>query len=116
MGREAQGSLVGPTMATSNDRAAEESYHIDRNSDVIPRKRFRDSISRKARGDDLSDGAGSSTGYKAKPPQSRQSNAPMKPVRCSLVPTCDCPDTDLATPTDGVDPAAAWRLWNDRLG
>ena len=35
----------------------------------------------------------------------------MKLVRCSLLPTCDNPETDLATPTDGVDPNVDGRLW-----
>ena len=98
-------------MASFNERAAGDSFHIDCNSSVIPRKWFKDPVSRRARGDDLSGGAGSSTGHEAKPPQSRQSHAPMKLVRCSLLPTCDYPETDLATPTDGVEPNVAWRLW-----
>ena len=32
-------------------------------------------------------------------------------MRCSLLPTCNNPETDVATPTDGVDPNVAWRLW-----
>ena len=52
------GSLasVGPAMATFNDRAAGDSFHIDCNSSVIPRKWFKKPVSRKARGDDLSGG------------------------------------------------------------
>ena len=98
-------------MARVNERAAGVSFRIVCNSSVIPRKRFKDPVSRRARGDDLSGGAESPKGHEAKPLQSRQSPAPMKLVRCSLLPTCDYPETDLATPTDGVEPNVAWRLW-----
>ena len=33
-------------------------------------------------------------------------------MRCWLLPTCNNPETDVATPTDGVDPNVAWRLYN----
>ena len=102
---------VGPAMARVNERAAGVSFRIVCNSSVIPRKRFKDPVSPRTRGDDLSGGAESPKGHEAKPLQSRQSPAPMKLVRCSLLPTCDYPETDLATPTDGVDPNVAWRLW-----
>ena len=102
---------VGPAMATFNDSAAEDSFHIDCSSNVIPRKWFKGSVSRRARGEDRSGGARSSTEHEAKQPQSRQCNAPIKLVRCSLLPTCDYPKTDLATPIDGVNPNVAWRLW-----
>ena len=52
------GSLasVGPAMVTFNDRAAGDSFHIDCISSVIPRKWFKDPVSRRERGDDLSGG------------------------------------------------------------
>ena len=32
-------------------------------------------------------------------------------MRCWLLPTCNNPETDVATPTDGEDPNVAWCLW-----
>ena len=60
----------------------------------------------------MSAGAGSSTEHEVKPTQSQQSNAPMKPVRCSLVPTCDYPETSFARACRWSGPDATWRLYN----
>ena len=53
---------VGPAMATFNDHATGNSFHIDCNSDVIHRKWFKDPDSRRERGDDLSNGQGRQQG------------------------------------------------------